>query len=320
MKDTKKIVLFMIVLFFSLVLLPNFVHADTSVSNEEDLRDTIDNSTDGEIIKLSSNIVLTEPIEIVDKDITIDGNGLVITRAADGWRADERNNTLITAGQKDTKLNLMNLKVIASEMYGIQSYSGAYVSLDNVTISDCGHGGVLVNAGTVEIKNLILNRNGSVNNNGIEIAKGTGIYEEGVMPKLIMNGSISSTETDGVIYLAIDDDLATFEVSNSPTSQDKIYVSGKTIVVTDANNNIKFQSNENAKSGIKLEGEQYIPNTENPEAGLEPQSITNSDSDVPSDSSSNSNGVPKTGDNAIFGLSIFMIVVSSLAIIALNKK
>ncbi len=304
MRNIKKIVLLVIALFFTFALVPNFVHADTSVGNEATLRSAIDNATSGEVITLSTNIVLTSPIEIVNKNITINGNGFTITRAAEGWSADGQNATLITAGKTGTRLNLMNVKLIAAEKYGVQSYSGAYVSLDNVTISDCGYGGVLVNAGTVEVKNLILNRNGNPNNNGIEIAKGTGVYEEGVMPKLIMNGSISSTETENVIYLAINDNLAEFSVSNTPTSQDKIYVSDKRVIVADANNNIKFQSNENSKAGVEIEGDTYVPNEPTPEP----------------EQASNSNDVPKTGDNDKLGLSILMFVVSGLAIVVLNKK
>ncbi len=261
MKSAKKSIIIALALLIVSVLAPNFVRADVkTVSNEADFLQAINDANAGDVISFSANIVLTRPVSITDKDITINGNGFTVTRAAEGWSNDGANATLITAGKTGTIVHLMNMKLIGAEKYGVQSYNGAYVSLDGVTISDCGYGAVLVNAGTVEVRNLVLNKNGTPNNNGIEIAKGNGVYDEGVKPELIMNGSLSSTEEDNVIYLAVNDTLTDFDISNTDDSENKIFVSGNRLVVTDAENNIIFQSNENLKPGLKFDGDPYVPN------------------------------------------------------------
>ncbi len=261
MKSTIRTILFSIILLLAFFSIPNIVRADTrTAGSESELLNAIEEANNGDTISLTSNIVLTRPVSISEKDITINGNGLTITRAAEGYQAVGANSTLITAGKTGTKLHLMNMKLIGAEKYGVQSYNGAYVSLDGVTISDCGYGGVLVNAGTVEVNNLVLNRNGNPNNNGIEIAKGQGVYDEGVKPVLLMNGTLSSTETTNVVFLAVNDTLTEFDVVNGENTTDKIFVSGNKVVVTDPNNNVKFISNENQKPGLKFDGSEYVPN------------------------------------------------------------
>ncbi len=264
MRNARKVVLFAILFLASFIVAPNFVHADTKTAqNETQLLSAIDEATEGQVINLSSNIVLTKPIEINNgKVITINGNGNTITRAAEGYQPVGSNSTLLTAGGKGTMLHLMNVKLIGSEKYGVQAYNEGYVSLDGVTISDCAYGGVLVNAGTVEVKNLVLNRNGdpAKGNNGIEIAKSSSLQNPDATPVLVMNGSLTSSETENVIFLAVNDSLTEFEVKNEEGTQDKLFISGNKVIVTDANNNVKFVSNENAKEGLDLVGSDYVPN------------------------------------------------------------
>lgn len=371
MNNTKKTILFSIALLVALFFAPNFVRAEVrTADNESQLLNAIEEANAGDVISLGSNIVLTSPISITNKDITINGNGHTITRAAEGYQAVGQNSTLITAGKTGTKLNLMNMKLIGGEKYGVQSYNGAYVSLNGVTISDCGYGAVLVNAGTVEVRNLVLNRNGNPNNNGIEIAKGNGVYDEGVKPVLVMNGTLSSTETQNVVFLAVNDTLTEFEVDNGENTVDKIFVNGNKVVVTDQNNNVKFISNENQKEGLKFDGINYVPNipvtvvlmdkttTVNV---LQGSKLTEEDLrnqiDLASLELSNYNidgfysdeeftenfdfsqdiaeettiyaklskkpekdDTPKTGFNNKLGLAIFVIAISSIAIVVLKRK
>ena len=371
MRSAKKAILFSIVLLVALFLAPNFVRADSeTVSNETQLLEAIEQANAGDVISLNANIVLTKPVSITEKDITINGNGFTVTRAAEGYSAVGANSTLITAGKTGTKLHLMNMKLIGAEKYGVQSYSGAYVSLDGVTISDCGFGGVLVNAGTVEVRNLVLNRNGNQSNNGIEIAKGTGVYDEGVKPVLVMNGTLSSTETENVVYLAVNDTLTEFDVENGENTVDKIFVSGKKVVVTDQNNNVKFISNENQKEGLRFDGSEYVPNIPVTVVLMNKTTIVNvlqgsklteedlrNQIDLASLELSNYNidgfysdegftegfdfsqditeettiyaklsqkpekdNTPKTGFDNKLGLAIFVIAISSMAIVALKRK
>ena len=256
MKNIKKIIIFNILLIIALILLPNFCNAETkTIDNETDLINAINEAENGDIIELSKDIILTKPLGITNKTLTIDGKGFTISREDTNWTPDGDNSTLITAGLPGTKLTLVNLKLTNSEKYGVQAYDGAYVILDGVTISNCGFGGVLVNAGTVEVRNLTLNKNGSDSNNGIEIAKGKGVYSENSNPKLIMNGTLSSTEDDNVIFIAINDNLTKFEVENTESSPNKIFVDDNKVVVTDSNDKVLFESNK--VENISISGDNY---------------------------------------------------------------
>lgn len=259
MKNLKRTILFLIVLLASLIFNTHFCNAaTTTINSEEELTDSINSASNGDTINLSSDIVLTKPVEITGKTITINGNGHTITKNDTNWTPHGSNGTLITAGLSGTKLNLINISLKNSQKYGVQSYDGAYVTLDNVTISGCGFGGVLVNAGTVEVKKLTLYKNGNPSNNGIEIAKGNGIYTETNKPILIMNGTLSSTESENVIYIAVNDRLSEFEVKNTDTTVNKALINGNKVVITDENNNILYESNENPD--IPIRGENYVKN------------------------------------------------------------
>lgn len=251
----------LIIALLTILLIPNFVSAKiTTVGTDEELRNAIENAEDGEIIKLTTDISLIKPIDISEKNLTIDGNGFSITRNTENWTASGSNATLITSGIK-AKVTLSNITLKNSQKYGAQAYNGGYLILDGVTATDNGFGGILVNAGTVEIKKLSLGHNGPEDsNNGIEIAKGKEISdaEESNQPKLIMNGVLTSTETKNVIYLATNDNLTEFSVENTDSTTNKVLLSGNKVVVTDANNNVIFESNDNNK--IQLKGNTYAKN------------------------------------------------------------
>ncbi len=233
-----------VALLLSFVFIPNFSRAaNKQAYDDASLREAINSAGENEVIELTANISLVSPIEFTDKTITINGAGHTITKA-DNWSTDSANGSLLTAGS-GARLNLINLTLTNAQKYGVQAYNGGYVSLDNVTISDCAYGGVLVNAGTVEVKNLFLKKNGGEGyNNGIEIAKGESLSGSESNPKLVMNGTISSTETDQVIYVDINDPIGSFDIVNTDTTVDKVLVSGDKLVVTDQNNNILYQSNQ----------------------------------------------------------------------------
>lgn len=184
-----------------------------------------------------------------------------------------------------------------SVKYGVQSYNGGHVILHGVTISNCGYGGVLVNAGTIEIKNLTLNRNGSKSNNGIELAKGYSVDTGENEPTIIMNGKLNSTETENVIYIAINDTLSTFAVENTETSENKLFINGSRVVVTDKTGNVLYVSNE---SKVEMSGEQYVEPEPEPEPDLD--------------------DTPKTGTNASMALAILTIFISAIGIAILKRQ
>lgn len=331
MKTFQKIALLTIVSLFCLIIYNNVRAATTTVGTEQDLRDAINNATDGDIIELSNNISLTSPIEITDKTITINGNGHTITRIETNWSPNGSNGSLITAGGDGTVVTLSNMTLTGAHKYGAQSYNGAHLILNNVNVSANGFGGILVNAGTLEVKSLSLGKNGSPSNNGIEIAKGSGVTGNN-SPILIMNGTLSSTENENVVYLAENDSLITFEVRNTDSTTNKIFVQGQKVVLTDSNNNIIFESNENPN--ITVTGTTFsdpsTTTTPDPSVTITPspsptETVTPTPepttSPVPENKTQEKNhATPKTGSENYLGVAVILLLLAVIGLFYTRKK
>lgn len=249
MKNTVKIGLVLFVLVLALILIPSVSNAaEKSVADKAGLIDAITNATDGDVITLTDNIVLDQPLS-TDKDITI--NGKFTISADESWTSTSGNQTMITA-LTGAEVTIEDITLQGGPKYGVQAYNGGKVILDGVIIQNCKYGGVLVNGGIAEIRNLNLGKNGTGANNGVEIGKASGVSND---PKVIMNGTISSTEAENVIYIAQNDSLSTFEVENTQSSTYKLYTTGKQVVVTDSSNNVVFASNESGKEVTISDGE-----------------------------------------------------------------
>lgn len=309
MKNFKRITLSLIVLLSSLLFITTFTYAaNTIVNTEEELINAINSASDGDVIELSANITLTKPIEISGKNITINGKGNVITRDVTNWTPNGSNGTLITAGN-GAKVTLSNVTLKNAQKYGIQAYDGGYVIVSNVTIGGCGFGGILVNGGTLEIRGLYLQKNGTPNNNGIEIAKGD-VVAANNNPTVIMNGTISSTEKENVIYVAENNpNLNKFEVKNTDTTTHKLLINDNKIVVTDKDNKILYTSNE--LKNVEVAGENYVEKTP------EPEEPANKPETKPTDKKDET---PKTGveTNLIFAMGV--ITLSTVSIVLFRKK
>ena len=82
MKKISKLILFAMLLL-ALILIPNLCNAATeTVSNSADFIEKVSQAETGDTIELNGNIALTGPIEISDKNLTINGNGHTISRDA----------------------------------------------------------------------------------------------------------------------------------------------------------------------------------------------------------------------------------------------
>lgn len=249
MKNTVKIGLVLFVLVLALILIPSISNAaERSVADKDELIDAITNATDGDVITLTDNIVIDQPLS-TSKDITI--NGKFTISADESWTSTSGNQTMITA-LTGAEVTIEDITLQGGPKYGVQAYEGGKVILDGVTIQNCKYGAVLVNGGIAEIKNLNLGKNGTGANNGIEIGKASGLTND---PKVIMNGTISSTEAENVIYIAQNDSLSTFEVENTESSTYKLYTTGKKVIVTDNSNNVVYKSNESGKEVTISDGE-----------------------------------------------------------------
>ena len=233
MKKTIYFVLFFMAILTLAVVMPNISSAATFVTDESTLRSTVESADPGATITLQNDITVTQPI-VIAKELTIDGNGHTITGSSD-WTSTSGNQTMFTAQFSDAKLTLKNIKLVNGPKYGVQSYDGATVILDDVSITGFRYGGVLANGGNVEVKNLHLGYNGTGANNGIEIDKGAAATNN---PTLTMNGVLTSESTENVVRAAENGHLTEFTVTNTENTTNKVLIAGDKVVLTDENNNV----------------------------------------------------------------------------------
>lgn len=233
-----KIFLFFMAIMFIYFINSNFSNAVTPITDEASLNDAISSADSGATITLQNDITVTRPI-VIAKELTINGNGYTITGDS-SWTSTSGNQTMFTAQFSAAKLTLENIKLVNGPKYGVQSYDGATVILDDVSITGFNYGGVLANGGNVEVKELHLGNNGTGTNNGIEIDKGSAATNK---PSLIMNGVIRSDSNENIIYIAENGSLTDFTITNTDSTTNKIFVTDNTIVLTDSNNNVISESN-----------------------------------------------------------------------------
>ena len=285
------------------------------VTDEATFRDALNSAVTGDTVILNNSITLSKKDntpDVTGKEITIDGKDFTIT----GWRDEDgslsSDQSIITAGANGI-VHLKNVTLTNAQKYGVQAFNGGYVSLENVTINDCRYGGILLNAGTIEVISLNLGFNGQnpdgqggILNNGIEVSTSVKLNEPNAIPSIIMNGTINSTEKDNVIYFASDanDNTTGFIVENTDSTTDKILVNGTTAVITDANNEIKYESNE-LKEGTVFEGEDYTPNIEVTDP-VEPE--------TPTDEVKNEEVNPETSDGILLFLGLTIVGFAGVAL------
>ena len=233
MKNTIKLIMFFLLILTIFLVIPNFSNAQTPVTDEESLNNAISSADVGATVTLQGNITVTKPI-VIAKEMTIDGNGFTITGSS-SWTSTSGNQTMFTAQFSAAKLTLKNINLQNGPKYGVQSYDGATVILDNVSITGFKYGAVLANGGNVEVRNLHLGYNGTGANNGIEIDKGAAATNN---PSLVMNGVLTSDTNENVVRAAENGHLTEFTITNTPNTTNKVAVTGDKVVLTDAADNV----------------------------------------------------------------------------------
>ena len=233
MKKILNFILFFVALFFAFFLMPSFSNAATPVNDEESLNSEIQSADPGATITLQNDITVTKPI-VIAKELVIDGNGHNVVGSND-WTSTSGNQTMFTAQFSDAKLTLKDINLKNGPKYGVQSYDGAKIILDNVSISGFKYGGVLVNGGNLEVKKVHLGINGTNENNGIEIDKGASATNN---PTLVMNGTLTTESNENVVRAAENGHLTEFTITNSPDTTNKVVLAGNKVVLTDSANNI----------------------------------------------------------------------------------
>ncbi len=239
MKKVINLIFVLLGIFAILLILSNVCNAASteSATNESDLISAIQNVDDGGTVEIKNNITVTGPI-VIQKKLTIDGNGYTVSGSTD-WTSTSGNQTMFTAQFADGKLTLKDINLNNGPKYGIQSYDGANVILDNVSITGFKYGGVLVNGGNVEVIDLHLGYNGTDNNNGIEIDKGSAATNN---PTLVMNGTLTSDSKENVVRPAENGYLTEFTITNTENTTNKVVIAGDKVVLTDENNNVISES------------------------------------------------------------------------------
>ncbi len=255
---------------------------------------------EGGIVTLKNDIEVTAPI-ITNKDITLNGAGFELKATYTGTSG---NQTIITSGSGT--LTLKNIKLIDSPKYGVQSYNGGNVVLDDVTINNNSekYGAVLINGGTVTVKSLTM----ANNSYGIEFAVGVNVTGT---PALIMDGEIKGNQKDP-IYVDVDQ-VKELNVTNTETSKQKISLKDNTIVLTDgekvvATSNILPNGTVVDVDGTKMEAVEPTVTPENPDTDKDNNQTTTKD-EIKN---------PNTSDNILF--IIGTLAVSVLGIIISKKQ
>ena len=238
MKKSIKLTILFIIFLATLFIIPNMSKAATLTANdEESLKSVISSANSGDTISIENNITVTGPI-VIQKELIIDGNGYTISGSTD-WTSTSGNQTMFTAQFAEGKLTLKNIDLNNGPKYGVQAYDGATVILDDVSITGFRYGGVLVNGGNVEVRDLYLGYNGTDANNGIEIDKGASATNN---PTLTMNGVLTSESSENVVRPATNGNLTEFTVTNTESTTNKVVIAGDKVVLTDENNNVISES------------------------------------------------------------------------------
>ena len=253
MKNIIKLTLFFIMIFAIFLIMPNNSKAATPVTDEESLLSVLWSADPGSTVELQNNITITKPV-VIAKEITIDGNGYTVTGSSD-WTSTSGNQTMFTAQLSDAKLTLKNIKLQNGPKYGVQSYDGATVILDDVSITGFKYGAVLVNGGKLEVKNLHLGYNGTNSNNGIEIDKGAAATNN---PTLIMNGTLTTDTNENVVHAAENGYLTEFTITNTSNTTNKVVVAGDKVVLTDAADNVISETKVPEKATVNADTQNVV--------------------------------------------------------------
>lgn len=156
------------------------------------LAEALEAATDGQTVKLLKHITVTvngqTPIYTIDKDITLDGNGMSIT--ANGTKPSGSNHIILVTADGATIQNL-TIDVNGKATSGVQAYEAKNVALNSVTIKDSAGAAVIVNASSVTATKLTTT--GSVWG-GVNVDNGSGT--NGNASFTLVSGTVESVYTE----------------------------------------------------------------------------------------------------------------------------
>ena len=156
------------------------------------LAEALAKAQNGDVVKLLKDITVTvngqTPIYTIDKDITLDGNGMSIT--ANGTKPSDSNHIILVTASGATVQNL-TIDVNDKATSGIQAYKANNVELNNVSIKNSAGAAVIVNASSVTATKLTTTGSEW---GGVNVDNGTGTT--GNASFTLVSGTVESVYTE----------------------------------------------------------------------------------------------------------------------------
>ncbi|MDH5533295.1 MAG: Ig-like domain-containing protein [Candidatus Pacebacteria bacterium] len=168
------------------------------------LQDAVDGSSNGDTIDILSDITIGHRVD-VNKEITIDGHSNTISPTFTKTN-NSNNSSLVIFSDNTTVKNLIIDGTNGTNLHGIQAYVADNVLFDNLTVLNNDASGITVNGSTVTVNNVTTSGNGW---GGINVDQGGGVTTEA---KLIVTGSSSHDEST---HIWLDDITKTVSVDDT---------------------------------------------------------------------------------------------------------
>ncbi len=180
-----------------------------NVANLTDLNTALANGAVS-TINITASFSVSQMV-VVNRTVTIDGGGFTISPTF--TNSGTSNNAVF--GIVASSVTIQNLIIDGSSganLHGINVYVATNVLLDNVTVKNNDHDGIVVNGSTVTVNDINTSNNGW---GGIDVDQGTGVTTQA---KLIINGTSHQNETNGV-DIFVDDTTKNVLVQDTHPSQ-----------------------------------------------------------------------------------------------------
>lgn len=209
-------------LMVGLTAVPAFASATTyHATDQASFVSDLATATAGDTIVLDNGFNVTSEIVVNASNITIDGNGQTLTPTFTKT-TNANNSTLGIYGADVTVKDLTIDGTGGTSLHGINAYEAVNVLLDNVTLENNGHNGLVVNGSTVTVNNITTTNNGW---GGVDVDQGTGVT---ATTTLTVTGVSHHSEVAGK-DLYIDNTSKAVSVADTHSqyaTKDNVFVSG----------------------------------------------------------------------------------------------
>ena len=168
-------------------------HVDSTLNN---LDSVIANLQDGDTIVLDSDITTAKQITIAKNDVTIEGNGHVLT--ANFSKTDTSNNSALGIDSNGVTVNNLVVDGSGKNLHGINVFDANDITLNGVTVQNNGQSGLNIVSSEVTVDNITTKNNGW---HGIDVDLSSGTVSN-ISATLTVNGlSTHVNEIGGDIYV-----------------------------------------------------------------------------------------------------------------------